>query len=404
MKNNILIVVSIFFFACQKSPKKVQTSFAEKRTDSITRIVNKELDSLYEIGVFNGFSATMVDSTGVIFNRGLGYADVASNKPYTTNTLINIASVSKMFIGVALVKAVDLNLVALDDPINEHLPFKVINPHYPDMPITVRQLATHTSTIVDTDIYLETCYVNKDDVPLEKGLERYESYYKNPAKDWMSLAMYMENVLDTNGSFYTQETFAKREPGVTYEYSNIGAALCGLIIEKASGKPFHRFTNEHIFQPLGMDATSWLFEEVDRDKYSKLYYDHQELPYYTILSYPDGGLITSSADIGRFLVDLIQGYSGSGSILSKEGYRELFASQLPETAFPNKKNYNVGIFTEKELAYDVIGHTGGDPGVNSMLYFNTVTKQGKIFITNTDSKKENSREVMWGIWNALEKK
>lgn len=397
----------IFYSSCRTElPKKNVGQHGGqgslKDTVAFTAI-DKTLDSLYQIGVFNGFSATVVDSSAVLYNRGFGFADVTAQKPYTPHTIINIASVSKMFIGVALLKAVDMNLVALDDPINNYLPFKVEHPYYPERPITVKQLATHTSGIVDTDIYLETCYVNTNDVPLVNGLERYASYYKNPAKDWIPLVSYMQQVLDVNGVYYQQETFAKRPPGSQYEYSNIGAALCGLIVEQASGQLFHEFTKQYIFQPLGMEATSWLFEDVDMNLYSKLYYDDLEVPYYTILSYPDGGLITSSTDLAKFLMELIKGYSGKGNMLSHNGFAELFRSQLPDSAFTNKKDFNVGIFTEKELPYHVIGHNGGDPGVNSMLYFNTETKQGQIFITNTDSKKENSKAVFWAIWSALEK-
>ena len=100
---------------------------------------------------------------------------------------------------------------------------------------------------------------------------------------------------------------------------------------------------------------------------------------------------------------MINGYSGKGSILNPESYKAFFKSQLEEKALAGKQNFNVGLFIDKELAYNVIGHTGGDPGTNTMMYFNTETKQGKLFITNTDSKKENSDPVFWEIWNTLDR-
>ena len=362
------------------------------------------MDSLYQLGVYNGYSASIVDTSGIIYNQGFGYADVNNQKKYTKNTIINIASISKIFIGVALLKAQEMSLIDLDDSINKYLPFKVTNPNFPKELITIRQLATHTSSIVDTDIYMKSDYVNKDDIPIAENLkEKYKLYYQNPSKEWVSLSKYLEKILDKNGELYDASTFANRKSGETYEYSNIGAALCAFVIECAAKKPFNEFTKEHIFNPLEMSSTAWFFEEVDNTNYSKLYYDDQELPYYKILSYPDGGLITSSTDLSNFLVDLIKGYSGHGAVLTAKGYEELFKSQLKEAAFGDKKNYNVGLFTEKELAYHVIGHTGGDPGTNTMMYFDTETKIGKILILNTDSKKENSNDVFWGIWNALDK-
>ncbi|MFT5916249.1 MAG: CubicO group peptidase (beta-lactamase class C family) [Flammeovirgaceae bacterium] len=166
--------------------------------------------------------------------------------------------------------------------------FKVINPNHPDELITIRQLATHTSSIVDTDIYMQTCYVNKDNIPIAESLkEKYELYYQNPAKDWIPLAEYLSKILKKEEAFYNASTFSKTKPGEVYEYSNIGTALCALVIESATGKPFNKFTEEHIFKPLEMSSTSWFFEEVDSANYSKLYFENQELPYYKILSYPD---------------------------------------------------------------------------------------------------------------------
>lgn len=398
MKNTIFILSLILCISCQNKKN-------EKTNDLSTSTLNKELDSLYNIGVYNGFSVAIVDTTGIIYNQGFGYADINKKKKFTKNTIINIASISKVFIGVSVLKAQEMNLLKLDDPINKYLPFKVINPNFPNELITIRQLATHTSSIVDTDIFMETDYINKDDVPIAENLkEKYELYYQNPSKDWMPLGEYLNKLLIKNKAFYNTSTFSKNKPGEVYEYSNIGAALCALVIESASNKPFNEFTREYIFKPLEMSSTNWFFENVDSTNYSKLYYDSQELPYYKILSYPDGGLITSSTDLSKFLVDLIKGYSGNGAILEPNSYKELFKSQLEEKAFEGKENYNVGIFTEKELAYNVIGHSGGDPGTNTLMYFNTESKTGKILILNTDSKKENSMEVYWGIWNALDKK
>lgn len=54
------------------------------------------------------------------------------------------------------------------------------------------------------------------------------------------------------------------------------------------------------------------------------------------------------------------------------------------------------------MAYNEIGHSGGDPGTNTLMYFNTETKKGKILIINTDTEKENSMDVYWAIWKALD--
>lgn len=363
----------------------------------------QELDSLHKLGMFNGFAVAVVDSSGLLYNQGFGVADLAKQKPFSENTIINIASISKSFIGVALLRAQEMGLLNLDDPINQHLPFKVINPHYPSEEITIRQLATHTSSIVDTDVYMETCYINLNEVAIDENLkEKYGTNYQNPPSDYLPLAKYLQKILQRGEAFYVDSTFADRKPGDLREYSNIGAALCALVIESASQQKFDAFTNTHIFEPLNMTATTWRFDEADSSNYSKLYADEQLLPYYKILSYPDGGLITSSHDLGLFLSELVKGYQGKGTLLAEESYRELFRSQLEASAL-DREDFNVGLFLQKELTYHVIGHTGGDPGTNTMMFFDTETGIGRVFITNTDSKKENSKKVMWSIWDALGK-
>ncbi|GGD29447.1 serine hydrolase domain-containing protein [Hyunsoonleella pacifica] len=396
----VFLVLLLIVNSCKEHVKHNENNNATQPNPILDSITN-EIESLYDKAVFNGFAVSIVDSTGILYNRGFGYADVHKKKKYTENTVINIASISKVFIAAALLKAEEMGFVTLDDPINKYLPFEVVNPNYPDISITIRQLATHTSSIVDTDIYMQTCYVNKDDIPISEQLKRYELYYQNPSKNWMPLADYMRKVLKKDEAFYSLSTFPKRKPGALREYSNIGAALCALVVEYASNTPFNEFTKEHIFQPLNMNSTTWFIEEADSESYSKLYYDDEELPYYKILSYPDGGLITSSTDLSKFLIELINGYSGKGSILNASSYKTFFKSQLEQDALGGKDNFNVGLFIDKELAYNVIGHTGGDPGTNTMMFFNTENKTGRIFITNTDSKKENSMETMWSIWDAL---
>lgn len=125
MKNTVFILLIILCNSCQNR-KNEKTEFnKEKTNDLVTSSFNKEMDSLYNTGVFNGFSAAIVDTTGIVYNQGFGYADVNKKKKYTESTFINIVSISKVFIGVALLKAEEMNFVDLDDPVNKHLPFKV---------------------------------------------------------------------------------------------------------------------------------------------------------------------------------------------------------------------------------------------------------------------------------------
>ena len=92
--------------------------------DPITKKLTIELEQIYSQGHINGFSVAIVNQDGILFQKGFGYSDRKGEKNYTENTVQNIASISKTFIGVALLKAQELGKLNLDDPINKYVPFK----------------------------------------------------------------------------------------------------------------------------------------------------------------------------------------------------------------------------------------------------------------------------------------
>ena len=371
--------------------------------DSILRKLTEELENICSREYINGFSVAIVNQDGTLYEKGFGYSDIKASKKYTNNTVQNIASISKTFIGIALLKAQELGKLNLDDPINKHLSFNVNNPYFPNEQITIRQLATHTSSIKDPSRYEKNGYILKEN---DNGVAKVNRNFRS-ADEKMALNIFLKNILSKEGKWYKKKNFLKTKPGEIFEYSNVAAGLAALVIEKATNQSFNEFTNEHILTPLGMSNSGWSFTEVDFSKHSKLYKDTEtELAFYQLVNYPDGGLITSSADLGKYLTELIAGYNGNGSILNKQSYEELFRPQLTDKNY-NERNesayndeYNMGVFMGIS-AQGQIGHTGGDPGVVTHMFFNTETKIGKLLIVNTDLKKEGIKEFI-DIWKKLE--
>ena len=125
-----------------------------------------------------------------------------------------------------------------------------------------------------------------------------------------------------------------------------------------------------------------------------------------MVNYPDGGLITSSSDLGKYLTELIYGYNGNGKILTNENYKKLFKPYLVAENFKERNEgvyideYNMGIFMGISTQGQ-IGHTGGDHGVATHMFFNTKTNVGKILIVNTDLGKEGIKEFI-DVWNKLD--
>lgn len=365
--------------------------------------LTKDLEQIYLQNHINGFSVAIVNQNEILFEKGFGYANKEEKKNYTKNTIQNIASISKTFIGVALLKAQELNKLNLEDPINKYLPFKVVNPNFPNTPITILQLATHTSSIKDPSRYEKNGYVlNKKN----NGDAKVNSNFLDSDK-MMTYDAFLKNILYKKGKWYKKNVFLKKEPGTRFEYSNIAAGLAAFVIENATGESFNEFTKKHVFDPLNMSSSGWFSNEVDFSNHSKLYLNKEtELASYQLINYPDGGLITSSNDLGKYLVELISGYNGTGTILKNDSYKKLFNPYLVDENFKERNEstyndeYNMGLFMGIS-AKGQIGHTGGDPGVATYMFFNTKTLIGKILIVNTELKKEGIKEF-FNIWKKLE--
>ena len=157
-----------------------------------------------------------------------------------------------------------------------------------------------------------------------------------------------------------------------------------------------------------MNDSGWSFEEIDMEQHTVMYENiDQALPFYKLITYPDGGLITSVHDMALYLKELIKGYDGKGSILSKESYQELFKEQLNDSHFeerdadnPYNDEYNMGVFMGFS-AKGNIGHSGGDPGVTTLMFFNAEAKTGQLFFVNTGMDDEGFQEFI-DVWLKLE--
>jgi len=364
--------------------------------------LTEALEQIYRQGHINGFSVAIVSKDGIVFAKGFGHSDRKANKKYTENTIQNIASISKTLIGVALLKAQELGKLTLDDPINRYLPFEVINPYFPEDPITIRQLATHTASLKDPSVYEKQGYVLKEANP--PGTKA-NSNFKAP-ENMVSMEAFLESIFSRKGKWYRRRNFLKKKPGDSFEYSNLGAGLAAYIIELATQTPFSEFTTEHILEPLKMSGSGWRFEDIDISKHSKLYSDPQtELPFYSLVNYADGGLISSASDMGNYLSELINGQNGTGKVLTEASFEQLFTPQLTAVNFQERNDsdfndeYNSGIFMGFS-AKGYIGHTGSDPGVATFMFFDPKTQIGKILMANTDLGKEGIQEFI-AIWDAL---
>ncbi len=394
---NILLLLFIF---CA-SQIKAQTA-AESLTAALT--------TAYKQNDFPGFSVAIVNSDSILYENAFGFADLEKKTPYTTTTVQPIASVSKLFIGMSVMKAIEQGLFTLDTEINSILPFKLQHPYTPEVPITLRHLVTHTSGITDhADTYKKTYLYNtpvNEDNPIYRLLK--SKGYGAEGKD-TTLAAFLQDYLSTAGSYYSNKNFNKQAPGKRYEYSNIGSDLAAWLIELKSGMSFAEYTQKHILLPLQMTHATWSTANADQAKLSALYTgDKKSYPKYSSVTYPDGGLTTSCHELSLFLKEVIAGQQGKGKILKPESYAKMLQPAFSDSYKPENLNPaepNIGVFYAIKKS-GIIGHSGSDGGVTAFLFFNPAKGYGMLFIANTEMEGLNgvNKNMMTGfekIWSIM---
>lgn len=364
---------------------------------SLSLELSRALQALSEEDKLVGFAVVTYDEEGILYEGAFGYADRKEEVPYRTETVQNIASISKTFIGIALLKAQELGYLHLDDPINKYLPFEVLNPFHPDDVITIRQITSHTSSIQDRGWwYGFNSYVLKEK---KKPGEKKKIYFSSSDK-MLTLEELYYNYLSKDGKSYKKKSFTKSRPGDEYKYSNIAAALGAYILEEATGQDFKAFTQEHIFDPLQMNDTGWAFDDIDMSKHSKVYTASKKpIAFYSLVTYPDGGLRSSANDMAKYASELILGHMGKGTILSQRSFEEAYTGALTDEQVASRGYDDYGVFfeiTEKSK----IGHGGSDPGVTTLMYFDPDSKKGSYLQVNTEVTKKNSQNFI-DIWRKL---
>ncbi len=363
--NYLLTVLAVCLLTVQFAV--AQTPTATK--SSIDTIIEKKMNESGVVGV----GAAIIINKKLVWAKGYGYADKDNNIPFTPNIIMNIGSISKTFTGVCLMHAIEDKKLSLDENINNYLPFKVINPFFPEEKITLRNLATHTSGITDRSPIYDNNYFYGSDSPEPLG-------------------EFLKNYFVPGGKYYSKDNFLKVKPGSYREYSNIAAGLAGYIVETATGMKLNEYSKKYIFKPLQMKNTGWFLSEIKLANHSKLYKKEGDttktIKLYGLTTYPDGGVRTSVSDLSKFFICLLNGGEFNGvRILKNESVREMVEFQFTASTKPENVNLdeiNSGIFWATKRNVTRIGHAGTDPGVRTEMLSNLSKEVGVILFVNTE--------------------
>lgn len=361
----LLSVLGPWPVARAQAPASVPPPPAEASIDQAIQAQMRE-------GGLVGVAAAVIVDGKVAWRGAYGFADRETQRPFTTATVMNIASISKTVVGAAMMRAREEGRLDLDADIQSYLPFRVRNPHHPAVPITLRQLATHTSSITDRwEVYAANYHVGRN--------------APQPLGD------FLKGYFTPGGADYGPENFLDAAPGSTREYSNIGAGLAGYAIESVTGQPLERYARERIFGPLGMDSTHWHLQPSDQRHGATLYLSQDgiavALQPYTVTTWPDGGIRTSVDDLSRFFIALLQGGRvDEVRILKQASVDEMLRLQFTAEHKPANVDLaekNSGLFWQTKFNTRYVGHGGSDPGLKTEMLASPDLRTGVVLFTNT---------------------
>jgi CubicO group peptidase (beta-lactamase class C family) len=197
------------------------------------------IDSIYRkyaiANHFPGIAFGLVVDGKLLYSGNYGYTDIDKKIPVTSFSLFRIASMSKSFTAMAILKLRDEGKLNLDDPAYLYIP-ELKEAKYPtaDAPhITIRHLLTHGAGFPEDNPWGDRQLADTD-------------------KDFIE--------------FLKKQITFSNPPGIAYEYSNLGFAMLGKIVTKVSGMRYQDYIKQNIWQPLGMKTSEWEFGNVAADK------------------------------------------------------------------------------------------------------------------------------------------
>jgi CubicO group peptidase (beta-lactamase class C family) len=301
-----------------------------------------------------GISLAVVRDGRIVKAKGYGLANIEANSAATPKTVYEIGSLTKQFTAAAVMMLVEEGKISLDDKITKY---------FPDAPpawnqITVRHLLSHTSGIqnhVAVPGYLNRFKTNLLFETTPTREEIVKEFFKLPSEF---------------------------EPGETWAYDNTGYYLLGVIIEKASGKPYYQFLDERVFKPLGMNATRntdarpIVPNRASGYEWAGDKYENRPVLLPTI-AFSAGTIISTVEDLAKWDAAL-----DGEKLLKKSTLEQMWTPAKTNDEATASFDYGFGWFIDNYHGHRIVQHAGGTPGFSSVIYRFTSDKLTVIILSN----------------------
>ncbi|WP_168796439.1 serine hydrolase domain-containing protein [Flagellimonas onchidii] len=283
--------------------------------------------------------------------------------------VFEIGSITKVFTATLLSNLINDQKIKLNDNIQDYLDFKIkLNRE-----ITFKELANHTSGLPRIPSNLNLLIVDRDNP--------YKDYDKEKLKEYL-----------------TSEIKLNQEPGVKYEYSNLGAGILGFEIAAISNTSYESLLQEKIFQKYKMENSTSKRESIK----SKL-----------VKGLKPSGKITSNWDFdvlagGGAIFSTVEDLSKFALAQFDNKNKELTLTQKP--TFKINDNMQIGLgwhIIKRKNDGELIWHNGGTGGYTSSMALDLENKNGIIILSNVSAfnkKMGNIDQLCFGLIKTLDEK
>ena len=258
-----------------------------------------------------GAAIAVVKDGNVVFAKGYGVREIASRKAVNHSTIFDIASLTKSITAASVAVLVDQGKLDWDDPVSKHLPNIRFPDEYMTRHATLRDLLCHRTGLALGDMIFSQDSINRDELLRRIAL------------------------LKVAAPFRTQHT-----------YSNVMYAVLKEVVATGADRPWERFIEENLFEPLAMNATTVSIHEKDRRNFAPRHWrDEGKI---TSRGVPhSGGIYSSADDMAKWMqCQLDFGRSGNRQVISEQAIREMHATQhsVPVRRTPKDNPYAARFF------------------------------------------------------------
>lgn len=317
-----------------------------------------------------GVSVAFYDHGQIIWTKTYGFADVASKKPVTRDTLFQAASISKPVVALAALRLVQDGKLSLDDDVNIKLrTWKVPDNAFTEREkVTIRRILSHSAGLS------------------VHGFAGYSSDEALPT---------VVQILNGEKPANSDPIRVEVVPGTLWRYSGGGFVILQTLMSDITGKPFPQIMSELVLRPAGMTHSTYE-QPLPQNRASEAatpYRANGDPVKGGAHTYPEmapAGLWTTPSDLARMAMEIQNEYAGkSAKILSQDMARQMLTHQIGTWGL------GFGLETPGEKLH--FGHGGANEGFRCNIETYTDSGQGFAVMTNSDSGGELTEEIFRAV-------